>query len=95
MVPYRGSKLVPCASRASYEETLKQCEVGCIGCGDCAANCPNGAISIQQGHAVVDSTLCENCNVCTYVCPRGVLKEQSVPEYHYMQMDALSIREGE
>ena len=53
------------------------------------ANCPNGAIYLEERHAVVDPELCENCNMCQYVCMYNVIREQSVPEYIYMQHAAL------
>jgi len=52
-------------------------------------NCPNGAIFFEGCHAVVDTELCENCNVCQYVCFKGVIQERAVPEYNYLQRDAL------
>lgn len=90
-VPYKGSKIVACASEASPEVRQKVCDNGCIGCGDCVANCPNGALCVQNGHAVVNSELCENCGVCTYMCSRHVLNEQQVPESNYLQHKALGI----
>ncbi|MEG1067607.1 MAG: 4Fe-4S binding protein [Anaerovoracaceae bacterium] len=95
MVPYKGTKLVPCASKETLEEKQKVCQVGCIACEDCKNNCPNGAIHMEDMHAVVDTELCENCGICSYVCPRELIKEQPVPEYNYMQRDALGIKEGE
>ena len=66
-----------------------------IYCGDCYANCPNGAIYGEGAHAVIDPELCENCQVCQYVCSRNIIKERVVPEYNYLQRAALGMREGE
>ena len=95
MVPYKGIKLVPCSSTEDYEDKAKVCDSACIGCEDCKVNCPNEAIYMEDAHAVIDSDLCENCEVCQYMCPRSVIVEQEVPEYNYLQRDALGIREGE
>ncbi len=89
MVPYKGIKLVPCSSTADYEDKTKVCDSACIGCEDCMNNCPNGAIYMEEKHAVIDPEICENCKMCQYVCMRNVIKEQSVPEYIYKQHEAL------
>lgn len=95
IVPYKGAKMVPCISTADYEDKAAVCDSACIGCGDCVENCPNGAIYMEGAHAVVDPELCENCEVCQYMCARNVIKERVVPEYNYLQRAALNSREGE
>ena len=95
MVPYKGIKLVPCSSVDDYEDKAAVCDSGCIACGDCKANCPNLAIYAEGKHAVIDPEICEDCKVCQYMCARGVIKEQEVPEYIFLQREALGIREGE
>lgn len=95
MVPYKGAKMVPCSSTADYEDKAAVCDSACIACGDCKANCPNGAIYAEGAHAVIDPEICENCNVCQYVCSRDIIKERVVPEYNYLQREALKIGEGE
>lgn len=95
IVPYKGQKQVPCSSKADYEDKAKVCASACIACEDCVNNCPNGAIFMKDKHAEIDPELCENCNVCQYVCARHVIKEQEVPEYNYLQREALGMREGE
>ncbi|MDO4545751.1 MAG: 4Fe-4S binding protein, partial [Bacillota bacterium] len=72
IAPYRGVKRVPCNSRDDFEERLRVCDVGCIGCGDCAENCPNNAIEMVAGNPVIDGEICENCDVCSYVCSIGL-----------------------
>lgn len=93
IVPYNGFKMVACSSEDSIEEKRKYCSTGCVLCGDCKANCPNGAIYKEGTHACVDPEICEDCNVCQYVCARKVIKEQVVPEYIFLQHEA--VKEGE
>ena len=95
MVPYRGAKMVPCASTDDYASKAEVCDSGCIACEACVSNCPNGAIHMEEAHAVVDPELCENCNVCQYMCLRNVIAERAVPEYNYLQRAALGLGEGE
>jgi len=51
----------------------------CTGCGRCAEMCPAGAISIREGHAVVNQTLCRGCQACLSVCPVGAVISVSAP----------------
>lgn len=41
----------------------------CAGCGSCVKACPNGALSLQEGKAVVDHSKCILCGYCNPVCP--------------------------
>lgn len=94
IVPYKGMKQVPCSSTADYEDKLAVCDSACINCGDCKENCPNGAIYQEKEHVVIDPALCDNCNMCQYVCARNVIKEKIVPEHIYLQRQALGVEEG-
>ena len=90
MVPYQGQKLVPCMSTEDYEDKLQVCDSACIGCEDCVKNCPNGAIYMEDRHAVIDHSRCEDCNMCQYVCRNNVIKGMRVPEYIYLQREAMA-----
>ncbi len=46
----------------------------CEGCGRCAARCGQGAISIVNGRAQVDSSKCVFCGYCARVCPQFCIK---------------------
>jgi Na+-translocating ferredoxin:NAD+ oxidoreductase RNF subunit RnfB len=49
------------------------CSYGCLGFGDCAAVCPNGAICIEDGLARINTRLCTGCGLCARACPNGVI----------------------
>lgn len=50
-----------------------RCIFGCIGLGDCVKVCPNHAISIHDGIAVVRASLCSGCGLCAKTCPKGLI----------------------
>ena len=41
----------------------------CIGCGECRAHCPSGAISASEQGPCVDVQTCRRCRTCEDVCP--------------------------
>lgn len=50
------------------------CANGCLGYGDCVKACPNGAISIVNGIAKVETKKCSGCGICTRECPNGLIE---------------------
>lgn len=44
----------------------------CTGCGVCAEECPNRAITVRE-IARVDANTCTGCGVCVEACPSGAL----------------------
>lgn len=49
------------------------CVFGCLGFGDCAAVCPQGAICIEEGLARIDTRKCTGCGLCAKNCPNKVI----------------------
>ena len=45
----------------------------CDGCGLCVEACPNGAIQITEGVALIDPTSCQETGACLEVCPQSAL----------------------
>ncbi len=52
----------------------KSCSHGCLGFGTCVKACPFGAISIQNGIAVVDKEKCKACSKCIAACPKHLIE---------------------
>ena len=46
----------------------------CKGCGTCVKTCPNNALSLENGKAVVDHKLCILCGYCNPVCPQFAIR---------------------
>ena len=45
----------------------------CVGCGICADACQFGALSVQDGTAIVDVAACMGCGVCVARCTEGAV----------------------
>ena len=83
------------AASAQPLSPLCVCEAACSGCPDsrvvstencrgcfarpCMYNCPKKAISIVDGHSVVDQSLCIKCGKCIQACPYHAIVKTSVP----------------
>lgn len=60
-------------TKTTGEGENKSCAYGCIGCAACVNVCPQNAIRMENGIAVVDSGLCIGCGMCEKACPRKVI----------------------
>ena len=93
IVPYKGQKMVACSSTDDYETKAKVCGTGCSRLRRLRSELPEPARSMQTAtHTVIDPEICEDCHVCQYVCPRNVIKELEVPEYIFLQREALGMQ---
>lgn len=73
---YRGLHSCSAARRLYGGEGA--CAFGCIGYGECADVCPNGAICVERGLARVDPRKCTGCGLCVKVCPNKVISIEDV-----------------
>jgi Pyruvate/2-oxoacid:ferredoxin oxidoreductase delta subunit len=75
-VEYEGVQT--CAGAKMLYGGKGSCTFGCLGLGDCAAACPQEAISIVNGVAKVDKSECIGCGICASKCPNRLIS--MVPE---------------
>lgn len=50
----------------------------CNGCGDCVDVCPQEAMNIRNGKAVIENALCAECGMCFSVCTVEAIREKVV-----------------
>ncbi len=78
-VKYKYDGLNDCRAAALLSGGMKVCNIGCLGLGTCAANCPFDAISMgPDGLPVVDEVKCTGCGTCERVCPKHIITLSSV-----------------
>lgn len=77
-VDYRG--MPTCAAANKFYNGGKSCVYGCLGYGDCVSVCDRGAVTIENGIAVLNADLCVGCGDCVAVCPKGLISVTSYLE---------------
>ena len=68
---YSGQKT--CFAASSMYNGDKICAFACLGYGDCAAVCPQNAITIENGVAKIDPRKCIGCGICKRNCPHSII----------------------
>lgn len=69
---YEGMHSCAAANRLFFG--MGACRFGCIGFGDCVSVCDKNAISVQDGVAYIDESLCMGCGKCAKACPKGLIE---------------------
>ncbi len=80
---------------AKPQAPLSVCGPACSGCPDakvvstpncrgcfarpCVYNCPKKAVSVVNGHSVIDQSLCIKCGKCITACPYHAIVKTTVP----------------
>ena len=63
-----------CRSAVLAGLNLTDCGYGCLGLGSCATACPQDAIQVVDGVAMVNRKRCIGCGLCAKACPRGLIE---------------------
>lgn len=66
--------LADCQNEDSLFHGAKVCKDGCLGLGSCLSKCPEDAIEIVNGVAVVNCETCISCGSCAVACPKGLFE---------------------
>ncbi len=81
-----------CRSAMLSGLNLTDCQYGCIGLGSCAGVCPEKAIKVVNGVAVVDRRKCLGCGLCVKACPKGMI--ELIPASSYVAVRCSSKDKG-
>ena len=81
-----------CRSAALSGLNLKNCDYGCMGLGSCVNVCPQGAITLVDGVAVVNRNKCVACGLCVKACPKGLI--ELVPESKHVAVQCMNRDKG-
>lgn len=68
------TKIVGKISTKIFENKPEVVKGKCIGCGKCARNCPNKAITIVNSKPVINRNKCIKCYCCQEFCPVGAMQ---------------------
>ena len=61
---------------------VSRCKYGCVGCGNCAAVCRFGAVSLNENDvAEVDEEKCIACGMCVRACPQDIIRLHECANY--------------
>jgi ferredoxin len=62
----------------------------CIGCGLCVTACPQEAISLVDGRAVIDPSKCLSCGQCVLRCPVKSIRDARMGQFYYFAIRAYT-----
>lgn len=71
-----AGKTVPAELRLGLAQQKRRLHIEewCCGCGRCVERCGAGALSLLEGRAVVNHSLCRLCGYCSTACPHFCIK---------------------
>lgn len=61
----------------------------CISCGLCVDACPQDAMSLEGGKAVIDMDKCTSCGECVRVCPVNAITDSRFGQGYYFAIRAM------
>jgi Na+-translocating ferredoxin:NAD+ oxidoreductase RNF subunit RnfB len=66
--------VMDCRSAVLAGLNLTDCDFGCVGLGSCVSVCPEHAIFVRDGVAVVNPVKCVGCGLCAKACPKSLIE---------------------
>ncbi len=87
---YFYTSINSCQALATIYGGKRECEVGCLGFGDCVSACIFNALKLgPEGYPVVDDIKCVGCGACERVCPKDIMEIKTMSQrlLHLNQFD--------
>ena len=81
-----------CRAAALGGVNVGECDYGCMGLGSCVNVCPQHAIKLVDGVAVVDPRKCVACGLCVKACPKGLI--ELIPESKHVVVQCRNKDQG-
>jgi Na+-translocating ferredoxin:NAD+ oxidoreductase RNF subunit RnfB len=84
--------VMDCRSAVLAGLNLTDCDFGCVGLGSCVSVCPEHAIFVRNGVAVVNPVKCVGCGLCAKACPKSLI--EIVPADHKVRVQCSNRDKG-
>lgn len=84
-------RMTDCRLYKELYENEPFCEYGCLGYGTCLSYCPQNAIIIHNGTAVITDA-CNGCGLCVDQCPQKIIQLLPIEKEYYIQCAATGIK---
>ena len=81
-----------CRTAALNGIRTADCDYGCLGLASCVRVCPENAIRIVDGVAVVNPRKCVACGLCAKACPKGLI--ELIPESKLVIVQCMNRDKG-
>lgn len=71
---FSGREEAPAPGSSTFQQKKLTVLSFCQGCGTCVETCPNYALTLVDGKAVLDRSKCLLCGYCAPVCPQFAIR---------------------
>lgn len=89
---YEYQGITSCAAVKTLYGGSGSCVYGCLGYGDCEKVCPQSAISLKDGVALINPDLCTGCGLCSKTCPNKII--EMIPDIHRVAVRCNNKQKG-
>ncbi len=84
-------RMTDCRLFKELYENEAFCEYGCLGYGTCVSYCPQKAIIIHNGTAIITDS-CTGCGLCVNQCPQKIIQLVPIEKEYFIQCAATGVK---